>query len=135
VNAFIVDLKNKPGELANVAEAIAGQGVNITGFTGATFGDTGSVALITSDEAATRRALTDGRWTYRPVELVTAGLADKPGSLGTVTRKLANAGVNIDAAIPTGMSGGNVHIAFATDNPSKAKEALGEFLLTPAYSR
>jgi hypothetical protein len=43
--------------------------------------------------------------------------------------------VNIEAAIPTGMAGGTVHIAFATDNPSKAKEALGEFLLTPALSR
>jgi len=135
VNAFIVDLKNKPGELAKVAEAIAGQGVNITGFSGATCGAAGSIALATDDEAATRRALTDGRWTYRPVELVTASLANKPGSLGQATRKLANAGVNIEAAIPTGMAGGNVHIAFATDNPSKAKEALGEFLLTPALSR
>jgi hypothetical protein len=135
VNAFIVDLKNQPGELAKVAEAIAGQGVNITGFTSATCGDTGTVVLTTSDEAATRRALTDGRWTYRPVELVTASLADKPGSLAQVTRKIANAGVNIEAAIPTGMAGGNMHISFATDNPSKAKEALGEFLLTPAYSR
>jgi hypothetical protein len=131
VNAFIVDLKNKPGELAKVAEAIAGQGVNITGFTGATCGDTGSVALITSDEAATRRALTDGHWTYRPVELVTASVADKPGSLAQVTRLLASAGVNIEAAIPTGMA----QIAFATDNPSKAQQALGEFLLTPAYTR
>lgn len=135
MNAFIVDLKNQPGELAKVAEAIAGQGVNITGFTGATCGDTGTVALTTSDEAATRRALTDGRWTYRPVELVTASLADKPGSLAQVTRKLASAGINIEAAIPTGMAGGNMHISFATDNPTKAKEALGEFLLTPAYSR
>jgi hypothetical protein len=33
------------------------------------------------------------------------------------------------------VSGGNVHIAFATDNPSKAREALGDFLLTPAYTR
>jgi hypothetical protein len=130
-----VDLKNKPGELAKVAEAIAGQGVNITGFSGATCGDAGSIALATDDEAATRRALTDGRWSYRPVELVTASLANKPGSLGQATRKLANAGVNIEAAIPTGMAGGTVHIAFATDNPSKAKEALGEFLLTPALSR
>ena len=32
MNAFIVDLKNKPGELAKVAEAIAGQGVNIHRF-------------------------------------------------------------------------------------------------------
>jgi hypothetical protein len=135
VNAFIVDLKNKPGELAKVAEAIAGQGVNVTGFTGATCGDSGSVALATNDEAATRRALTDGRWTYRPVELVTASFADKPGSLADIARKLANAGVNIEAAIPIGMASGNVHVAFATDNPSKAADALGEHLLAPAYSR
>jgi hypothetical protein len=135
VNAFIVDLKNKPGEFTKIAEAIAGQGVNITGFTGATCGDTGSVALTTNDEAATRRALTDGRWTYRPVELVTASLVDKPGSLAEVTRKLATAGVNIEAALPIGMAGGNVHIAFATDNPTKAADALGEHLLAPAYSR
>ncbi len=127
--------RTSPASSPSIAEAIAGQGVNITGFTGATCGDTGSVALITSDEAATRRALTDGGWTHRPVELVTAGLANKPGSLGMVTRKLATAGVNIEAAIPTGMSEGNVHIAFATDNPAKAKEALGEYLLTEAYSR
>ena len=135
MNAFIVDLKNKPGELAKVAEAIAEKGIDITGFTGATCGDTGSVALMTSDEAGTRRALTDGHWTYRPVEVVTASLANKPGTLGQAARKLANAGVNIEAALPTGMSGSNVQIAFATDNPAKAKEALGEFVLTPAYSR
>lgn len=102
---------------------------------GATCGATESLAQITSDEAATRRALSDGRWPYRPVQMVTAGPADQQGSLGMVTRKLADAGVNIEAAIPTGMSGGTVHIAFATDNPAKAKEALGEFLMTPAYGR
>lgn len=134
VNAFIVDIKNKPGELAKVAEAIAEKGIDITGFTGATCGDTGSVALITNDEAGTRRALTDGKWTFRPVEMVTASMANRPGTLAQVTRKLADAGVNIEAAVPTGMSGGNVHIAFATDNPTKAKDALGEFLLTAAYS-
>jgi hypothetical protein len=135
VNTFIVDLKNKPGEFAKVAEAIAQEGINITAFSGATCGDSGSVALTTADEAGTRRALTGANWKYREVELVTAALADKPGALAQATRKLANAGVNIEAALPTGMSGGNVHIAFATDDPTKAKEALAEWLLVEAYSR
>jgi hypothetical protein len=135
VNAFIVDLKNKPGELARVAEAIAEKGIDITGFTGATSGDTGSIALITNDEAGTRRALTDGKWTYRSVELVTASLASKPGALAAVARKLADAGVNIEAAMPTGMADGNVHVAFATDNPAKAREALGKSILVGAFSR
>jgi hypothetical protein len=135
MNAFIVDLKNKPGEFAKVAESIAEKGIDITAFSGATCGDSGSVVLLTSDEAGTRHALSDGQWKHRPVELVTVALADQPGTLAQATRRLANAGVNIEAAVPTGMSGGNVHIAFATDNPAKAKDALGEWLLVGAYSR
>ena len=42
MNAFIVDLTNKPGELARVAEAIAQKGINITSFAGATAADKGS---------------------------------------------------------------------------------------------
>ena len=72
MNAFIVDLKNKPGEFGKVAEAISAKGINITGFSGATCGDSGTVVLVTADDAGTRQALTQGQWKYHPVELVTA---------------------------------------------------------------
>jgi hypothetical protein len=134
VNAFIVDLENKPGEFARVAEAIAEKGINITGFSGATCGDSGSVALLTNDEAGTKRALTDSQCRYKEIELVAASLADKPGSLAQATRRLADAGVNILTAIPTGMSQGNVQVAFATDDPAKAREALGELVGVGSYS-
>jgi hypothetical protein len=128
VNAFIVDLKNKPAELAKVTEAIAQHGIDITGFSGSTCGDNGTVTLVTNDEAGTRRALTDGQWKFRSIELVQASLATRPGSLAEVARRLAKAGVNIEAAFPTSMAGGNVQVAFATDNPAKAKEALGDLV-------
>ena len=128
MDAFIVNLKNKPAELAKVTEAIAQHGIDITGFSGSTCGDNGTVTLVTNDEAATKRALTDGLWKFRSIELVQASLADRPGSLAEVARRLAKAGVNIEAAFPTGMAGGNVHVAFATDNPAKAKEALGDLV-------
>jgi hypothetical protein len=128
VNAFIVDLKNQPSELAKVAEAIAQKGIDITGFSAATCGDSGAVALVTDDEVATRRALTDGQWKFRAIELVEASLAQRPGTLAEIARRLGKAGVNIEAAIPTGMAGTNVHIAFATDNPAKAREALKELV-------
>ena len=54
--------------------------------------------------------------------------ANRPGSLADVARRLAKAGVNIEAAFPTSMAGGNAHVAFATDDPAKAKEALGELV-------
>lgn len=125
MNAFLVDLTNKPGELARLAEAIAQKGINILSFAGATAGDSGAVILVTNDEAGTRRALTDIGCKAREVELTTASLEHAPGSLAAATRKLADAGINIEAAVPMGMSGGNVSVSFATDNPAKAREILG----------
>jgi hypothetical protein len=125
MNAFIVDLNNKPGELARVAEAIAQKGINITSFAGATVAGTGAVVLTTNDEAGTRKAITDMGCTVREVELVTARMEHVPGALAMVTKKLADAGINIDAAVPMSMGGDNVSIAFATDQPAKAREILG----------
>lgn len=126
MNAFIVDLKNQPGELAKVTEAIAHKAIDITAFSGATCGEGGSLALITNDEMGTRYALRDAGYQAREIELVATSLVNKPGSLAECVRKLADAGINIEAAIPTGMADGNVNLAFATDQPAKAKELLSQ---------
>jgi hypothetical protein len=125
MNAFIVDLKHRPGELAKVTEAIAQKGIDITSFAGLTCGDSGNIALITNDEAGTRRALSDAGYHARELELVATSLPNRPGSLAEVARKLADAGISIEAALPTGMAAGSVTVAFATDQPSKAKGILG----------
>lgn len=135
MQAFLVELKNKPGEVAKLTEAISAKGINITGFTGATCGDSGSVCLITNDEASTRRALQDSHYKVRERELVLANIADKPGSLAEATRRLANAGVNLEAALPTGMSGHQIHLAFACDDASRARTALGDLAMTGATVR
>ena len=126
MNAFIVELANVPGALAEITEAIAEKGINILGFTGATSGATGSVVFITNDESATRAALAGTGATTREAELVVASLAHEPGTLAKLARQLADAGVNIEAALPTGMEGGKISVAFATDNPERAREIIGE---------
>jgi hypothetical protein len=128
VNTFIVDLKNQPSELARVTEAIAQKGIDITAFSASTCGDSGTLALVTNDEAGTQRALTEGQWKFRTFQATEASLANRPGALAEVARKLGKAGVNIEAAFPTGMVGGDVHIAVVTANPTKAREALGELV-------
>lgn len=129
MNAFLVELKNQPGALAQVTEAIAQKGIDIVSFSGATSGSSGTVALITNDESATRRVLADGGFTVREIELVTAALAQRPGTLAAAARRLADAGVNIEAALATGMSDRGVHVAFATDDPARARQALGDQVL------
>ena len=135
MHAFVVEVKNKPGELARVAEALGQKGINITGFTGATCGDSGSVCFITNDESGTRRALEQAKYRATERELVLATLPDKPGSLADAARRLANAGVNIEAVLPTGMSGANIHVAFATDDATKARTALGDVVMSGSTAR
>lgn len=132
MNAFVVDLENKPGALAAMTEAIADKGIDITGLTAATCGDSGSVTLIMNDDTGTRRALVTGRWNYRPIELLTVSLQNTPGAFSKVARKLGDGGVNIESVIQTSMSGGNVSLALATDNPTRAKEILAEHMLVGA---
>ena len=123
--AFIVDLQDKPGELARVTEAIAQKGINIEGFSGATAGGRGAVIVVTNDEEGTRRALADAGCQVMESELVTASLEHQPGSLAAAARKLADAGINIQGALPVGMTDGKVSVAFATDQPAKARELIG----------
>lgn len=125
MNIFILDLKHQPGELAKATEAIAKKGIDITAFSGVTCGGSGTVALLTNDDMGARRALTDAGYRARELEVVTATLQNAPGTLAATARKLADAGISIEAALPTAMSGGNVTIAFATDNPTKAHSVLG----------
>jgi hypothetical protein len=126
MNAFLVDLENKPGELARVSEAIAAKGINILAITGATCGDSGRVALTTDNESGTRTVLGEANLTYTEAEVTEAVLRHTPGSLAKVARRLADAGLNIEAMMPIGMKGDGVSVAFVTDDPVKAKGLLSE---------
>lgn len=128
MNTFIVDLKNQPGELARVTEAIAKNGIDISAFAGSADGARGTLILVPSDELATRHVLSEFGWSFRTVELVEASLAGQPGSLAEVTRRLADAGVNIEAAVPLSMTGSTLQVGFVTDDPVTAKQALGELV-------
>jgi hypothetical protein len=53
---FTVQLDDRPGALARVAQALADRGVNITGIVGVAEDTDGALMLTTSDAVATREA-------------------------------------------------------------------------------
>jgi hypothetical protein len=53
---FTVQLDDRPGALAQVAQALADRGVNITGIVGVAEDTDGALMLTTSDAALTREA-------------------------------------------------------------------------------
>jgi len=54
---FTVVLEDRPGSLAQVAQALADRGVNITGIVGVAEDTDGALMLTTSNAVATREAL------------------------------------------------------------------------------
>jgi hypothetical protein len=126
MNAFLIDLENKPGEFARVSEAIAAKGINITTISGATCGSSGRVALTTDNDSATRTVLGEAKLTYTESEVTEAVLPNRPGALAKVARRLADSGLNIEAIVPTGMKGDDVTVAFVTNDPVTARGLLAE---------
>ena len=124
MQVFLVDLKNKPGELARVTEAIAAKGVDITGGSGATCSDSGRVAFIVNDDATTRTAFNESGFKYTELEATDTALRQEPGTLAKAARRLADAGINIEALLPIGMQGNEVHVAFVTSDAAKARQVL-----------
>ena len=124
MNAFLVQLDNRPGSLAELAGALAAGGVNIHAVAGAAIGGHGHFALATDDEPATRAALGAHGTDYSEVEISEVTMPHEPGSLALATRRLADAGINIDAILPLGMYGDQVTIGLVTSDPVTAKAIL-----------
>jgi hypothetical protein len=131
MNAFLVELPNKPGEFARITEAIAARGINIVTITGTTCGSTGRVAMATDNDAETRTVLGNAKVAYTESELTEAIIPNQPGALAKVVRRLADSGLNIEALMPTGMKGNDVTVAFVTDNPTTARGLLAEATTAP----
>ena len=123
MHAFLVDLEDKPGALADVAEAIGAKGGNITSVSGATCGEKGRIAIATDDDARTRAALTEMSCTFDQKEITTTTLKHEPGTLGKAARQLAKAGINVESVMLLGMQGQDIEVGFVTSDPVLARTA------------
>lgn len=92
-----VELEDRPGTVAAATEALGKAGVNIEGFAGFVVGGRGVGHILVEDVQKARKALegTPARVTdQRPVLVL--DIEDRPGTLGALTRKIADAGVNLN---------------------------------------
>lgn len=122
---FRVTLEDRPGELARVAEALGGAGVNIEGLCGLGIEGKGVICLVVEDAAGARSAL-EGAGVPIDAELEAIVLdvaadADRPGAAGEIARKVADAGVNIEVACVATHD----RIVLATSDNASARAALG----------
>ena len=123
-NQFVVQLKNQPGAMAILAEALANRGVDLRAIGGGGIGDSGHVIMTTADDDTTRKVLDDGGYVYVEGESILAEVDDKPGGMARIARALADAGVNIYGHLFLGRWGDRAMFAFVVDKPDVARPIL-----------
>jgi hypothetical protein len=123
-NQFVVQLKNEPGSMATLAEALAARGVDLRAIGGGGIGDAGHVIMTTADDATTKQVLEEGGYTFIEGESILAEVDDRPGGMAALSRQLADAGVNIYGHLFLGRWGDRAMFAFVVDDPEKARPIL-----------
>jgi hypothetical protein len=121
---FTVRLKNEPGALATLAEALGEGGIDIRSIGAGGVGGQGLAVLTTNNDAAAREVLRKSRYTFFEGEPLTVAVVDQPGSLARVTRRLAEAGINIGGVLVLNRHQGKAELALTVDDPSKARRVL-----------
>lgn len=109
-----VILEDRPGTIAEMGEALGAAGVNIDGICGFPSEGRGVLHVLVEDAAAAKSALEGAGLEVRGErEVVVSQLEDRPGELGGLARKIADAGANVDLIYATTdgrlvLSGGDV---------------------------
>ncbi|MGH2529638.1 MAG: ACT domain-containing protein [Actinomycetota bacterium] len=120
-----ISLEDRPGTLADLGEALGKAGVNIEGICGIGVEGRAIIHVLVEDAVKARQALEGaGIKVEGEAEAIVedfSGDEDRPGALGAMARRIAEAGVNIQVTyIATGSRG----VIVTTDN-AKARQALG----------
>jgi len=121
---LMVVLKNKPGMLADMGEILGKNNINMEGICGFPLKDEAIIHILVEDETTTKWILEAAGFEVRAVREVlvidVGNVAGKPGSGGKITRKIGDAGVNIDLIYFAEHN----KLVLGVDNMEKARSAL-----------
>ena len=93
---FTIVVPHSKGSLANLAEELGREKINIEGLCGVEQDGSVIFHLLTTDKAGTTRVITKvGYKVTREADVIVEHVEDRPGMLGKVARHLADAGINL----------------------------------------
>ncbi|MEE9513119.1 MAG: hypothetical protein V3V46_03490 [Anaerolineales bacterium] len=116
-----IHLEDRPGALAEMGEALGKSVVNIDGICGVSCEGVGVLHILVEDAAAAHSAIERAGFKVQDErDVLVVNIVDRPGELGDIARKLANAGVNLDLLYLTA----SMDLVIGVDDLEKAQSAL-----------
>jgi hypothetical protein len=94
---LVIEIENTPGALARVAAAVSDAGVNLASATCIPGGERAELHILVPHPEAAKHALALSQLAVsREREVVVVEVQDRPGVLADLTRRVAEAGINLD---------------------------------------
>lgn len=120
-----VVLENKPGALAELCTELSKYAVNISAIMAPESESQTPLRMVTSSHETAKRVLTTMSLKFTEEPVLTLRVSDRPGSLGRLTRKLAENDINIEyiyGSIVKGM--GKALIVVAVSDTERAAKLV-----------
>jgi hypothetical protein len=121
---FVVQLRNRPGELAHLARVLGARGIDIQHIASVGAGPLGCAFLTTSDSTTTREVLRGLGHEYLEGHPLLVDVEDRPGGMADVLERLGGADVNVLGTMIVGRRPGIVEMIFCVDDEPRALAAL-----------
>jgi hypothetical protein len=122
---FVVQLPDQPGALAQLLEALAAHGLDLRSVGAGAVASRGTAVLVLNDADTARAVLLAGGYTFVDGEVLVTSAPDQPGAVARLTRRLADAGVNLQGLAILGWHQGKAELALSVDKPDVARRVLG----------
>ena len=122
-----VFLENVPGRLANLCNTLETNGIDLRAMTTSEGSEYGVVRLIADDVERAEEALRAAELPFATVDVLGVEVTDRPGALGKVAVRLAGAGINVEYAYVTAVSGGARALCiFKVSDPAAADAIMAK---------
>jgi hypothetical protein len=122
--AIVIRVDDRPGMLGEIATALGARKVSLRAVHGSNAGGQGVVRLVVDKLAFAKRVLRSQGWQPEEQEILRVELADRPGALGEVAKRLGDARVNIEYVFASTGGGRKATAYLAVSDMAAALKAL-----------
>ncbi len=120
------EIPDKAGLLSELTDVIAGAKVDLSAICAYTMGEKAYIMLNADSTAKTKKALAGLGISADESDVMVVDMHNKPGELHKVSKKIADAGVNIEYMYATAGAGRSSTCVFSTSDNKKAIKAINK---------
>lgn len=125
VKQISVFIENQPGKLADFAELLGREGIDLVALSIADTTNFGILRCIVCDWERAEKVMTESGYTARVTDVLAVSVPDRPGGMAAAIRALTDAGISIEYLYSfVRTAGSNALLIFRVEELEKASSVL-----------